>query len=179
MPTQFAGSKKRQNSSATKKAARCLQNPFRYMEIKQKVNLDAELKRQLQAHVYDVVGVIQNVHKELPQGMPEYLYQEALTIALDQAGMNPQKEYQHHPSFRGIPLKAFLKMDIVVPKQRGNIIIECKALEKLTSKEYQQLFSYMLGTEFPIGILVNFHSYPKITLHKFYYDRTDKTITSF
>lgn len=149
------------------------------MEIKQKDQIDMVLKKQLQAYVYDVVGVIQSVHNELPQGMPEYLYQEALSIALEQAGIHIEKEFQFHPSFRGVPMKSFLKMDLIVPRERGNIIIECKAIEKLTSREYQQLFSYMVGTEFPIGILVNFHSYPKVTLHRFYYDRRDKTITAF
>ena len=149
------------------------------MDIRQKDIFDPNLKKQLQEYVYDIVGVIQDVHNELPQGMPEYLYQEALYIALGQAGMKPEKEYQHHPVFRGIPMKSFLKMDLMVPRERGNVIIECKAIEQLTSKEYQQLFSYRIGTEFPIGILVNFHSYPKVTLHRFYFDRKDKTITAF
>ena len=149
------------------------------MEIKQKEQIDPALKKQLQDYVYDVVGVIQSVHNELPQGMPEYLYQEALSIALEQSEIHIEKEFQFHPSFRDVPMKSFLKMDLMVPRERGNIIIECKAIEKLTSREYQQLFSYMVGTEFPIGILVNFHSYPKVTLHRFYYDQRDKTITAF
>lgn len=149
------------------------------MQIKQKEVLEPKLKNELQEYIYDIVGIIHDVHNELPQGMPEYLYQEALAIALEQAGIKSEKEYQHHPSFRGIEMQSFLKMDLMIPRSRGNIIVECKAIEKLSSTEYQQLFSYMLGTQFPIGILVNFHSYPKVTLHKFYYDRTDNTITAF
>lgn len=137
------------------------------MLIKQKDFLDANVKKQLQKYVYDIIGVIQNVHNELPQGMPEYLYQEALTIALDEADIKTFKEYQHHPVFRGQTLKSYLKMDMMIPRDKGNVIIECKAVEKLTSAEYQQLFAYMLGTEFPIGILVNFHGYPKATIHSF------------
>lgn len=149
------------------------------MQIRQKEQFDPALKKRLQEYVYDIVGVIQDVHNELPQGMPEYLYQEALSIALDQKGIKSEKEYRHNPLFRGVPLSSFLKMDLMVPRDRGNIIIECKAIDTLTSKEYQQLFSYMLGTEFPIGILINFHAYPKVVIHKFYYDRSDKTITAF
>jgi len=149
------------------------------MIIKQKEIFDPKLKKQLQEYVFDIIGILHDVHNELPQGLPEYIYQEALVIALGQAGVKPIKEYQHHPLFRGKRMESSLRMDIMVPRERGNIIIECKAIEKLTSKEYQQLFSYMLGTEFPIGILVNFHGYPKATIHKFYYDRKDNTITSF
>lgn len=149
------------------------------MLIKQKVEFDPALKKQLQEYVYDIIGIIQDVHNELPQGMPEYLYQEALGIALEDAGVKPEKEYQHHPVFRGRTMAAYLKMDLMIPRQRGNIIIECKAIESLTPKEHQQLFSYMIGTGFPIGLLVNFHSYPYVTIHKFYYDRSDNTITAF
>lgn len=149
------------------------------MDIRQKEHIDPTLRQQLREYVYDIIGVIQDVHNELPQGMPEYLYQEALFVALEQAGIETKKEYQHHPKFRGIEMQSFLKMDLMIPRQRGNVIVECKAIEEVGAKEYQQLFSYMVGTEFPIGILINFHSYPKATIHKFYYDRTDKTITAF
>lgn len=111
--------------------------------------------------------------------MPEYIYQEALSRILDDAKIIAHKEYRHHPLFKGKPLDSFLKMDFMIPRSRGNVIIECKAIEKLTSSEYQQLFSYMLGTGFPIGIIVNFHSYPRVVIHKFYYDHSDHTITAF
>lgn len=149
------------------------------MIIRQKEILDSSIKEQLKKYVYDIIGIIQDVHTELPQGMPEYLYQEALTIALEQAGLKPVKEYQHHPVFRGHEMSSYLKMDIMIPRNRGNIIIECKAIEKLTAKEYQQLFAYLVGTKFPIGILVNFHAYPKVIIHKFFYDKKDNTITAF
>lgn len=149
------------------------------MKINQKENLDPNLKNQLHDYVYDIVGIIQDIYKELPQGMPEYVYQEALSIALNQAGIKFEKEYQHHPEFRGQVMNSYIKMDLMIPRERGNIIIECKAIEQLTSKEYQQLFSYMIGTRFPIGLLVNFHSYPRVVIHRFYYDHKDDTITSF
>lgn len=149
------------------------------MLIKQKEIFDPRMKSQLKDYIYDIIGVIFSVHNELPQGMPEYIYQEALAIALEQAGIEIRKEYRHHPVFRGQVMDSFLKMDMMIPRQGGNIIIECKAIENLSPKEYQQLFSYMLGTGFPIGLLVNFHGYPKVDIQKFYYDSTDNTITAF
>lgn len=149
------------------------------MIYNQKKNFDPELKSQLQKYVYDIVGFIQEVYKELPNGMPEYIYQEALGRIFDDLKINAEKEYRHHPLFKGKPLQSYLKMDFMIPRERGNIIIECKAIEKLTSTEYQQLFSYMLGTGFPIGIIANFHSYPQVLIHKFYYDHSDNTITAF
>ena len=45
------------------------------MIIKQKDSIPPSLKKQLQDYVYDIIGVIQDVHNEMPQGMPEFLYQ--------------------------------------------------------------------------------------------------------
>ena len=149
------------------------------MIFNQKESIAPELKEQLQQYVYDVIGCIQEVYKDLPNGMPEYIYQEALGSVFADACLGAVKEYRHHPLFRGKPLESYLKMDFMIPRSRGNIIIECKALEKLTSTEYHQLFSYMSGTGFPIGIIVNFHSYPRVLIHKFYYDHSDNTITAF
>ena len=149
------------------------------MIIKRKDFLDAALKKNLQDNVYDIVGVIHKVYNALPNGMPEYIYQEALGIALEQSGIDTIKEYRHHPVFMDRTLESYLKMDFMVPRSQGNIIIECKAIDNLSNKEYQQLFSYMIGTGFPIGLIVNFHSMPLVTIHRFYYDKEDHTITSF
>ena len=54
-----------------------------------------------------------------------------------------------------------------------------KAIEEIGERERHQLFSYLIGTQFPIGILVNFASYPKAEIEKYYYDRKDGTITPF
>ena len=37
----------------------------------------------------------------------------------------------------------------------------------------------MIGTGFPIGILVNFSTYPKAQIEKYYLDKEDGTITPF
>ncbi len=149
------------------------------MTIKQKENLDSTVKEQLKNYVFDIVGVIHDVYKELPNGLPEYIYQEALDVALAQADISHKKEFKYHPVFRGQPLESHLRMDFMIPRERGNIILECKAIEKITATEYQQLFSYLIGTGFPIGILVNFHDYPRAQIQRFYFDRKDNTITAF
>lgn len=89
------------------------------------------------------------------------------------------KEYRHHPVFHGVQLEAFLKMDIMIERERGNIIIECKAIDKISAHERQQLFSYMIATGFPIGILVNFANYPHPYIERYYFDKSDMTLTAF
>lgn len=149
------------------------------MFFKPKEDISQLLQEQLKQYVYDIVGSMQDVYRELPSGLPEYVYQEALSMVFDEKYVDYKKEYICHPTFRGVTLKSHLRMDMVVVRERGNIIVECKAIECIGPHERQQLFSYMIGSSFPIGILVNFGSYPKMQIEKYYYDRKDNSITPF
>ena len=43
-----------------------------------KKQLSPAQRQQLKEYVHPIVGIIHQVYKELPNGMPEYIYQEAL-----------------------------------------------------------------------------------------------------
>lgn len=118
---------------------------------------------------YDVVGCIYEVYKQLGAGLPEYIYQEALTKQLTKQGLPVHKEFQFHPTFNGEPLEAYLKMDLVVESPVGNIIIECKAITQLAEKEHYQTFGYLRATKFPIGILVNFGTERRAQIERYHY----------
>ena len=141
--------------------------------------INDELKNQLKDQCYDVIACMHEAHNDLGPGMPEYIYQEALDMVLKEHGFSPEKEYQHHPIFHGQEMKAHIRLDLMVPTEGGNIIVECKALTEITSREQYQLFAYLRATEFPIGILVNFGTWPKAQIQRFYYDKDAKTIQPF
>ena len=109
-----------------------------------------------------------DVYKKLPCGFPEYIYQEALKKTFNRNGVPHTKEYIHHPLFDGEVMESYIRMDFVVERNRGNIIIECKATDNITDKERHQLYSYMVGTQFPIGILVNFATYDRAQIERYY-----------
>ena len=139
------------------------------MEIRNDA-LPEELQKQLKAYVYDIIGCMQHVHNDLGPGLPEYIYQEALIKYIVKRKIaNPIKEYQHHPIFDGTPLESYVKMDLVVPNERGNVIIECKSIKALTEKERYQTFGYLRASDFPIAILVNFGTWPKAEIEKYYW----------
>ena len=144
-----------------------------------KKELSLHLKEQLKEYVYDIIGYLFIVYKELPCRYPEYVYQEALGIIFSENGIPHKKEFYFHPVFKGKPLASYIKMDYMLERNRGNIIIECKAIDSIGEKERHQLFTYLSGTQFPIGILVNFSAYPKVEIEKYYYDKNDRTITPF
>ena len=127
------------------------------------------LKTELKEYVYDIIGAMHEVYRQLDNGLPEYIYQEALYKQLVKIGYSDvQKEIQYHPTFNGEYLDSYVKMDLVVPKSNGNIIIECKSIETLSDKERFQTYGYMSATHFPIAILVNFGTYPKAQIERYY-----------
>lgn len=127
------------------------------------------LREDLKAYVYDVIGAMHEVYNQLGNGLPEYIYQEALALQLIAIGYTDiKKEYQHHPVFNGVELSSHVRMDLVVPKSRGNIIIECKSIMAISDKERYQTYGYLTATHFPIAILVNFGTFPKAQIERYY-----------
>lgn len=131
--------------------------------------LDANLRQSLIQYVYGVIGCIQSVHRQLGPGMPEYIYQEALYRKLVKEKFDVRKEFEYHPIFEEKPLESYIKMDMVVMLPRGNVIIECKSIKSITDREQFQTFGYLRGTLFPIAILVNFGTWPKAQVERYYY----------
>ena len=103
--------------------------------------------------MYDVVGAIHDVHKELGAGLNEYCYQEGLQLQLEESGIPFQRELSFHPHYHGREMSAEYRVDFLCT---DNIIVECKAVTELISNHRAQLFNYMRLLQFPCGILVNF-----------------------
>ena len=104
-------------------------------------------------HIYDVVGALHEVHKELGAGLNESCYQEGLRIQLEEQGIEFSKELSFHPSYHGRQMESMFRVDFLC---KGDIIIECKAVEELVSNHRAQPFNYMRLLSCPCGILVNF-----------------------
>jgi len=136
---------------------------------------DEQLKSQLKRFVYDIVGCCQAVHKEKGPGLTEYIYQDCLEIAFDQAGIESKREHVFIPEFRGIQLKHSLRVDFFC-KQK--VFVECKAIEQLSDFERIQLTNYMKNANIAVGILYNF--FPVFDqCEKFFYERETDTLYYF
>lgn len=145
-----------------------------------KENLSESMRQSLVDYCYDIIGCMHDTYKELSPGLPEPIFQESLLMALHDAGYKDAvREYHHYPVFRGKQLTSHIQLDIMVPKQGRNIVIECKSISKLGDKERLQLYGYMRATEFPVGLLVNFGTYPKAEIERYYYDRKTNSIKAF
>ena len=91
-------------------------------------------------HIYDIVGALHEVHKELGAGLNEYCYQEGLQMQLEESGIPYKRELSFHPSYHGREMSAEYRIDFLC---KGDVIVECKAVAELISNHRAQLFNYM------------------------------------
>jgi len=67
-------------------------------------------------------------------------------------------------SYKGRRLKKEYVADIIC---YGQIIVELKAMDRLTGKEESQILNYLKATGLKVGLLVNFGSHGKLEWRKF------------
>ena len=109
----------------------------------------------LREEVYSIVGAAFEVYNQLGPGFLEAVYQEALEAELNlrQIPNTPQQEIPG--IYKGKPLKKSYVADLVAFSQ---VIVEIKAIDHLTPREYAQLINYLKATGFPVGVIINFGS---------------------
>ena len=124
--------------------------------------------------VYNIVGVLYEVHKELGPGLNEYVYQEGLDAELKTRGIPFDKEKAFNPIYKGQRLNATYRLDFLC---LDIAIIECKAVSKITNEHRAQLFNYMRLTKTPAGILANFAPCFMEVERYFYNSETNEILT--
>jgi GxxExxY protein len=108
---------------------------------------------------YDIMGALMEVHRTLGSGFLEAIYQEAVELELTSRGIPFEAQRQLQVTYKGQVLRKAYQADVVC---HGQIIIEIKATETLTSRDEAQLINYLKATGFRLGILVNFGSVGKL-----------------
>lgn len=128
----------------------------------------------LKKHLYDIVGAIYEVHKELGAGLNEYCYQEGLQMQLEEQKTPYHREMTFHPSYHGQPMQAIYRVDFIC---KDDIIVECKAVDDLTNNMRSQLYNYMRLLKLPCGIIVNFAS-KTVNVERYFFDKETNEIIS-
>ena len=143
--------------------------------LKRLIDKHPELCEQLKAKCYAINGACAAVHRELGPFLNEYMYQEALQILLDEQQIPYQREYYFSVVFHGRPLQHKHFVDFLI---NDEVIIECKAVDKLVVEHRQQLWNYMRLTGKQIGILWNFAP-PMDQAEHYYLDTKDGVMYMF
>lgn len=109
--------------------------------------------------VYVTVGAAMEVYNDLGPGFLESVYQEALEMELMERKISSKALQEIYSKYKGRLLKKFYIADFVC---YGKIIVEIKAIDKLTLREEGQLLNYLKATGMKVGVLINFGHYPNL-----------------
>jgi GxxExxY protein len=99
-----------------------------------------------------IIGVFYNVYNELGHGFLESVYENAMTLALREAGLDARQQAPVTVYFRGQIVGDF-RADLLV---QNAVIVELKAAKALDSTHEAQLLNYLRATDLEVGLLMNF-----------------------
>jgi GxxExxY protein len=118
--------------------------------------------------VFAITGAAIEVHKKLGPGFLEAIYQEALEIEFGFRGVPFEAQKNLVVKYKGVPLKKEYCADFVC---YGKIVVELKALSKISGTEEAQVLNYLKATGLTVGVLLNFGSSPRLEWKRFVLSR--------
>ena len=99
-----------------------------------------------------VIGCCMEVHRFLGNGFQEVIYQRALAIEMEFAGLEFTREMEMPVYYRDIQIGG-RRVDFFV---REKIMVEIKAIIKLEDVHLAQAINYLEAYKMEIGLLINF-----------------------
>ncbi len=116
-----------------------------------------------------VIGCAFEVVNELGSGFLESVYENALLIALNDAGLEAESQKTINVVFREQSVGDFYA-DILV---EGKVLIEMKAVKAILPEHQAQIINYLNATGIEVGLLINFGS-SKLEFKRFTRTRRDE-----
>ena len=99
-----------------------------------------------------ILGAFFQLYKEMGHGFSEKVYETAFAILLEELGLVVERQRPIKVYFHGRLVGEYIA-DMVV---NGVVLVELKAVEKLTNAHEAQLLNYLKATEIEVGLLLNF-----------------------
>ncbi len=113
------------------------------------------LKREEYKHVdltEKIISAALTVFKTLGAGFLEKVYENAVRIQLEEMGLKVDQQKKIQVFYHGKVVGTFFA-DLVI---EGRVIVELKATERIAPAFEAQLVNYLNGSEYEIGLLLNF-----------------------
>ena len=101
-----------------------------------------------------VLGCALKVHRALGPGLLESAYEACLAHELDRAGLSFERQLAMPLRYEGLKLELGYRLDLLV---EGVVVVEVKAIERLTDVHRAQLVSYLKLGGYKLGYLLNFN----------------------
>ena len=118
----------------------------------------------LKDEVYAIVGAAIEVHRELGPGFLEEVYQEALELEMSTRAIPFEAQKQLAIHYKGQTLKKVYFADLLC---YNKVIVEIKALERLSGIQQAQILNYLKATDHRVGLLINFGSQGRLEWKRF------------
>ncbi|OIN58158.1 GxxExxY protein [Arsenicibacter rosenii] len=101
-----------------------------------------------------IIGCAMEVHKQIGNGFQEVIYQRALSIELDLAGIEHKREFVM-PVYYRQQLIGKRRVDFLI---EDILAVELKAVIQLEDVHLAQAINYLEAYNLEIGLLINFGS---------------------
>jgi len=101
-----------------------------------------------------VIGACIEVHRNLGPGLLEEVYQECLCKELQFRSLRYKSEVAIPIIYKGSECKSVFRADLIV---ENAIIVELKAVKEMLPVFEAQVMSYLVLSNLPLGLLVNFN----------------------
>jgi GxxExxY protein len=102
---------------------------------------------------FAIIGAAMEVHRVLGHGFLEAVYQDALEREFIMRGIPYRREQPIPVLYKGHQLPSSYRADFVC---HGAVIVELKAIKKLTEIEDAQILNYLKATGFKRALMFNF-----------------------
>lgn len=99
-----------------------------------------------------IIGCAYRVHQALGPGFLEKVYENALRMEIEDAGLRVQQQVPIQVWYRGRVVGEYFA-DLLVEER---VIVEIKAIRGLTKEHEVQLVHYLTATGIEDGLLINF-----------------------
>jgi len=113
---------------------------------------------------FAILGAAIEVHRELGSGFLEAVYQEAMEIELRNRKIPFEPQKSLTINYKKHSLRKTYETDL---ECFSKIIVELKALDRLSGKEEAQVLHYLKATGMRVGLLINFGSNRRLEWQRF------------
>jgi GxxExxY protein len=100
----------------------------------------------------EIIGAAMEVHNTLRHGLNEKPCENALVVEFQRRGIPFEQQRRFEVDYKGCTVAEFVP-DLVV---YGTIIVDAKAIDRITDHERGQRLNYLRITGLRVGLIINF-----------------------